>query len=157
MTDARSGNRERLALGYDKVLMERRIEAERTRRASRKIEKKKFKNEISLIKRNCEKRDEVYRSHVINEPSTLYSSLEHPRAGAQGRFHVQVNSALSQHHTGRKGELGRANDTLPELPEEKDIVNVSLVASNLSLSPHGDESLSPKQSNNHQNVNFSVK
>ena len=52
------------------VMMEKKVEAERTRKASRKIDKLKFKNEISVIKRNCERRDGVYRSHVINDPSS---------------------------------------------------------------------------------------
>ena len=70
MTDARSVNQLNLAYGYDKVMMEKKVEADRTRKASRKIDKLKFKNEISVIKRNCERRDGVYRSHVINDPSS---------------------------------------------------------------------------------------
>lgn len=139
VTDARSANQEKLAMGYDKVLMEKRIEAEKTRRASRKIEKLKFKNEISIIKRNCEKRDGVYRSHMINEPSS-YVSLDptNARADAKGRYHVSVNSALSQHGTHRKIDLA---------PGERDGY-VSLVASNKSKSPEGDHSSkSPGQSN----------
>ena len=47
------------------IFQEKIIEAKRRRKESKKMEKMKFKNEVEIVRRNIEKRDEIWKQQQL--------------------------------------------------------------------------------------------